>query len=203
MDLRAVELLCSRLCHELVNPIGAIRNGIELIEEMGGDTADEAIALIAHSANQAKRRLQLLRLAYGAAGADGGSSFADARQAAVSYFDGAKVALDWPLARLEAVDAGRAGLAKMILNLLMLGEEALPYGGTVSVQAQGGVRVLVQGRAAGLRPEIRQALDGRVAAGDLTPRTIHAYATGRFAEQYGLRLGVVEAAERLELSLGP
>ena len=61
LDMRVVELLCSRLCHELVSPVGAINNGVELIEEMGAEMADEAIGLIAHSADQASRRLRLLR----------------------------------------------------------------------------------------------------------------------------------------------
>jgi histidine phosphotransferase ChpT len=95
MDIRVAELLCSRLCHELVSPVGAINNGVELIEEMGEDMAEEAIALISHSAGQAARRLRLLRLAYGAAGGEGAVGFADAQQAATAYFADGKISLDW------------------------------------------------------------------------------------------------------------
>ncbi|HEV7371959.1 histidine phosphotransferase family protein [Arenibaculum sp.] len=204
MDIRVAELLCSRLCHELVSPIGAINNGVELIEEMGEDMTDEAIALIAHSAGQAARRLRLLRLAYGAAGAGGTAGFADAQQAASAYFTGGKISLDWPPGRLPDALAERRGAAKMLLNLLVLGEEALAYGGTLRVDADGGgPSVVAEGRAAGLRPETRAALEGSVAVDALSPRTVHAFATGSFAASYGFRLDVVPGTERLELRLNP
>ena len=75
VDLRVLELVCSRICHDLVSPVGAVNNGIELIREMADDDApssgleSEALALIAHSAEQGSRRLRVLRIAYGAAGA--------------------------------------------------------------------------------------------------------------------------------------
>ncbi|MBM3540521.1 MAG: hypothetical protein FJX51_00610 [Alphaproteobacteria bacterium] len=68
LDLRAVELLCSRLCHDLVSPVGAISNGVELLTEMGPD--EEALALVGQSAQAAATRLKFYRVAYGAAGAD-------------------------------------------------------------------------------------------------------------------------------------
>lgn len=68
LDLRAVELLCSRLCHDLVSPVGAISNGVELLTEMGPDA--EALTLVGQSAQAAANRLKFYRVAYGAAGAD-------------------------------------------------------------------------------------------------------------------------------------
>src|SRR3954468_5609680 len=100
LDIRVVELLSSRLCHELISPVGAINNGVELIEEMGAEMADEAIGLIAHSADQASRRLRLLRLAYGTAGSDK-SNLTEVAQAADGYFAGGKIKLEWPPGRIE------------------------------------------------------------------------------------------------------
>lgn len=202
-DIRVAELLCSRLCHELVSPVGAINNGVELIEEMGAEMADEAIGLIAHSADQAARRLRLLRLAYGAAGSESGAGVADAQQAASAYFSQSKVTLDWPVGRLPADHAQRRGVAKMTLNLLVLAEEALPYGGTARVESgASGLTVVVEGRQAGLRPDTKAALAGSVTPDALTPRTVHAYATGRFAEYYDLSTSLSEAPDQLAISLG-
>ena len=114
LDIRVVELLCSRLCHELISPVGAINNGVELIEEMGAEMADEAIGLIAHSADQASRRLRLLRLAYGTAGSDK-SGLAEAAQAAEGYFAGSKIKLEWLPGRLEQAGSSspaRKGVAQ-------------------------------------------------------------------------------------------
>ena len=133
LDIRVVELLCSRLCHELVSPVGAINNGVELIEEMGADMADEAIGLIAHSADQASRRLRLLRLAYGAVSSDK-SGLAEVAQAADGYFAGSKIKLDWPPGRLEQASELQPGTGKVLLNLVILAEEALAYGGRIVVE---------------------------------------------------------------------
>ncbi len=190
LDIRVTELLCSRLCHELVSPVSAINNGVELIEEMGEDMAEEAIKLIAHSADQAARRLRLLRLAYGAAGSDA-SSMADAQQAAESYFAGGKIRLDWPAGRIEAGAPLKRGSAKLLLNLTILAEEALAHGGTVAVErSAGGLTVTANGRSAALRPEVEVALGGGVASGDLSPRSVHAFATGRFAAYFDLPLAL-------------
>ena len=198
LDIRVVELLCSRLCHELVSPVGAINNGVELIEEMGADMADEAIGLIAHSADQASRRLRLLRLAYGAASSDK-SGLAEVAQAAEGYFAGSKIKLEWPPGRLEQASQLQPGIGKVLLNLIILAEEALAYGGRIVIEpgSDGNPRVAAIGRNAGLKAEAAQALTGDIAIETLTPRTVHAYVTGRFAQH--LNLKVVTAQESMEL----
>jgi len=203
LDLRVVELLCSRLCHELVNPVGAVNNGVELIEEMGADMADEALKLIAHSAQQAQGRLKVLRLAYGAAGTEL-SSFGEIRTNIEKYLAGSKIGLDWPSGAVDDALASRRGTAKVLLNLLIMGEAALAYGGTLALSSgNGAVTVSARGRGASLKPDIREALDGGCTPADLKPTTVHAYATGRFAEAYGLTVTPVEAPERLDLVLRP
>src|SRR3546814_11548736 len=71
VDMRVIELLASRLCHDLVSPIGAASNGAELIGEIEETMRDEVVALIAQSARQASARLQFYRMAFGFAGTDG------------------------------------------------------------------------------------------------------------------------------------
>jgi histidine phosphotransferase ChpT len=189
LDIRVVELLCSRLCHELVSPVGAINNGVELIEEMGAEMADEAIGLIAHSADQASRRLRLLRLAYGAAGGDR-AGLDEAAQAAEAYFAGGKIKLEWPSGRLDQSGQLLSGTGKVLLNLAILAEEALAYGGRIVVgpDPDGHPLVTAAGRNAGLKAETMQALSGDIAVESLTPRTVHAYVTGCFARHVNLTL---------------
>jgi histidine phosphotransferase ChpT len=206
LDMRVLELVCSRLCHELVSPVGAINNGIELIEEMGQEMAEEAIGLIAHSADQASRRLRVLRLAYGAAGGEGGLD--DAAKAAAAYFAGGKIALDWPATGL-APPTGRRGLAKLLLNLTVLGEEALPHGGTITIragtpavpEASAPVHVTAAGTKAGLRPESAAALAGGIDGDALSARNIHAFITRRFATQYGFGLDAAFETGRAVFSI--
>ena len=70
VDRRIAELLCSRICHELVAGIAAINNGVELISEIDPTMFDEAMGLIGSSAKQASARVQYYRMAYGYAGHD-------------------------------------------------------------------------------------------------------------------------------------
>ena len=194
LDIRVVELLCSRLCHELVSPVGAINNGVELIEEMGAEMADEAIGLIAHSADQASRRLRLLRLAYGAASSDK-SGLAEVAQAADGYFAGSKIKLEWPPGRLEQASQLQPGTGKVLLNLVILAEEALAYGGRIVVapDSDGHPAVTALGRNAGLKPEAIQALSGDIEVESLTPRTVHAYVSGRFTQHLNMKVKTLQA----------
>ncbi|MDZ5646044.1 histidine phosphotransferase family protein [Nitrospirillum sp. BR 11828] len=210
LELHVVELLCSRLCHDLISPVGAIANGVELIEEMGQSMADEAMSLIADSADQAARRLRLFRLAYGAAGNSGSFTAAEARTVLGAWFRGGRVRLDWPADVMPKPDDG---LLKLALNLGLLAEEAMPHGGVVTIAAAGGggeadgggkpaLSVTAEGPVLNLRDEVRLALDGALAQADLTPRSVQAYVTGRFAEQCGWRIAIdAKAPEALRFLL--
>jgi histidine phosphotransferase ChpT len=93
----------------------------------------------------------------------------------------------------------------MALNLLVLGEESLAYGGRLRVAVAGEtVTIAAEGRAARLSEEQAAALTGEVAGEGLTPRSVHAHVTGLFARSYGFAVDVAQAGEgRLELRLAP
>ncbi|MDE1148268.1 MAG: histidine phosphotransferase family protein [Azospirillaceae bacterium] len=204
LDLNVVELLCSRLCHDLISPVGAIANGVELIEEMGQSMADEAMSLIADSADQAARRLRLFRLAYGAAGGSSAFTAAEARTVLSAWFRGGRVRLEWPA---DVMPKAEDGLLKLALNLGLLAEEALPHGGVVTVAGPEGAAPLsltAQGPKVGLREEVQAALDGAVPQSELTPRSVQGYVTGRFAEQCGWRIVTgAKGPDGLRFSLEP
>lgn len=187
VSIRALEILCSRLCHDLVGPIGAINNGVELLDE-AGDGGGEAMDLIADSAESAAARLRLYRLALGAAGGQGALSGAEGRGALEGWFRGGRVRLEWAVPRLESPPHG---LVKLAILAALMAEEALPRGGTVRVD--GGdrdLRISALGAGCGLRPEMRQALDGAVEDADLSPRSILSFIVPRFALAYGLEFAV-------------
>lgn len=192
IGVRAMELLVSRLCHDLVGPIGAINNGVELVEEGGTDGNDDALELIGDSAQVAARRLHMFRLAFGAAGAQDGLGLADARAVLEGWFRGGKVAFTWGVANPPPMPRG---LLKLVFTAAILAEEAMPQGGSLVLSAgPDGVQLAGEGKAAGFREEVRLALAGQAVEDELTPRAVIAHAAMRMAEAYAIRL----AAEQPE-----
>ncbi|HLG86485.1 MAG TPA: histidine phosphotransferase family protein [Alphaproteobacteria bacterium] len=191
VDLRVLELVCSRICHDLVSPVGAVNNGVELIREIaeeessGGGLEAEALALIAHSAEQGSRRLRVLRLAYGAAGAD--ASWEEIRGAIGQFFTGSRIAFTWPPEIDFQLPENVRGFGKVLINAVLLAADSLGQNGQITVEARSnGATVAAVGSAPALDAERTAALAGRTAAADLDPRSIHAYVTARFAAHYGI-----------------
>ncbi len=193
IDLRVAELLTSRLCHDLVGPIGAVSNGMELLNDGGLDMADDALKLIQNSADQASSLLQFYRMAYGMAGNRQGGDLTPLRDVAAQYFARLKVSLDWSAGPAPQGLSDLAG--KLVLNMLVLAAEALPRGGTAGVilSAEGrtnDITVLAVGPDAALRDETRAGLADAVAVDDLTPQSVHAYFTRLVARRLGAELKV-------------
>lgn len=187
LDLRVLELLAARLCHELVSPVGAINNGVEILEEDDPEFVRDAVELIGQSARRAGKRLQFYRFAYGsrAGAATGGPSPAEL---VVGLLDGGKVICDWSATTLPL------DWQKLACNMVVLAAEVLPRGGTVAVRPLGagasGVEVVASGETLNATPEMRSAIGPEVVVDDLTSRTIHAYFTARLAEGMGAVLVV-------------
>ncbi len=189
-DMRVLELLTARLCHELTGPIAAIGNGAELLADDDAGFAQEAAALIADSARRAGSRLQFYRFAYGFGGA-GPAAGAAPCDLAAGFFAGARIACDYPRpVRNLPLDWQKLGC-----NLLLVGSEALPRGGALALDAgPAGPGLEVIGEAAALSPEAEAALTLSAPVAALTPRTVQSYFTGLVARTLGRRL-VIAAAE--------
>ena len=134
LDLAA--LVCSKVCHDVISPVGAIVNGLEVLEEDNDPTMrDFALDLIRKSARQASARLQFARLAFGAAGSAGAAiDLGDAEAVAKGMFVDDKVALSWNGPRL-LLPKNRV---KLLLNLVVLATAAIPRGGSIAVEITGG-----------------------------------------------------------------
>jgi len=123
--------LCSRVCHDVISPVGAITNGLEVLEEENdAEMRGFAMDLIKKSAAQASAKLQFARLAFGAAGSAGMQiDLADAEAVTRAFLAGSKVQLSWSGPR--AVMAKNN--VKLMLNLVLTGQQAIPRGGMLAV----------------------------------------------------------------------
>ena len=186
---RVLELMASRICHDLVSPVGAIGNGVELMEELGEDAGGEAVQLIANSAKQAGIRLKAFRLSYGAAGTDKNIGFKDIREAFVDLLSSSRVEAEFESDIGVKFSMPPLGFFKVLLNLLILAEECNHGEGRMAVtvmDGNAGLRIKVTGKNSNFRGDAEAALRGDVSAEDLDPRSVHAYLTGRFAAHFGL-----------------
>ena len=194
IDTQILEVLASKICHDLISPIGAVNNGVELMEDMGPDAGPEAAALIAFSAQQASAKLQAFRMAYGVGGADPTIKPEDVHKA-IELIVGhdKKIRQDWnPNAPLGINAEGERlkGFCKMLICAIMMGMECLPKGGTISVVPGNGgeAAVIARGENAGLRGQSAEALALKLDIAGLDPKYVHAYMTGLLAARYSFAL---------------
>ncbi len=201
VDHRVAQLLCSRLCHDIAGPAGAVTTGLELIDEGAGDVADEALDLVRRSARQVIARLSFLRIAFGSAGIGSATTLAEMKSLASEHLDGGLVALDWPLDDLAPPNSKIAPPGGMlILNMLLLGVDALPRGGNLEVRFADvggalGLAITAKGQGAVLRPELRDAmrLDADIAS--LSARSVPAHCVSQIAGDLGIDIEISDGDE--------
>jgi histidine phosphotransferase ChpT len=188
---RVLELIASRICHDLVSPVGAVNNGVELMQELGEDAGDEAVKLISDSAQQASIRLKAFRLSYGAAGTDKNIGFKEIREAFSDLLKAGRVQAEFEPDLGVKFSMPPRGFFKCMLNLLVLAEECNHGEGKITVSAlegNKGIKVLVTGKNPGFRDGAESALRGETTPDNLDPRSVHAYIVGRFAAYFGFDL---------------
>ncbi|NWH07962.1 MAG: histidine phosphotransferase [Alphaproteobacteria bacterium] len=187
-DLDLASLVVSRVCHDLISPVGAIVNGLEVIaDDDDPELRTQALALIARSAAQASAKLQFARLAYGASGSRGDIlPIGDVREVARLLFADSKVSLDWKAEEIELPKA----FVRALANLVMLGQECLPRGGVVTVLAENspnGVQLVVkaQGQGARLAEDQRAALMGETTLETVESRAMCGFVLGLLLRGFG------------------
>lgn len=191
LDLRVLELLSSRLCHELISPVMAINNGLELLSMDSDQMSTEVADLLTDSGRVAAGRLQFYRLAYGLGGQDTQPVAAsEIRGLCDGVLSDSRCDFSWSDADThEAVDRRRA---KLLMNMVLIGAETAPRGGTVQPVevSPAGIALHVAGDEIRITEEIDQALDPACTTDSLTPRTIHPYYSRVLASSLGLALSV-------------
>lgn len=186
-DLAA--LLCSRLCHDMLSPVGALNNGLELLRgEKDPEMRKQCIELLERSAQTSAAKLKFFRLAFGAAGGYGQHVQTDEPRSLLEALVAAndRVEFNWAVNADELPKPA----VKVLLNLAAIGLDALPRGGTLDVGAEvrdGATEIAV--RAAGPKiafdPDIGRALDGKLAESELSGRTAPAWMIHLIAQETG------------------
>ncbi len=204
-DLELAALISSKICHDVIGPVGAIYNGLEILDEDADlDAQSYALEVIRKVTQQASARLQFARFAFGAAGSAGAViDLGTAEQISRGFFDEEKHTLTWQ---------GPAGhmpkdRVKLLLNLIACARTALPRGGVVAVTIAGDMeapefRLDCTGTSMRSPQHLAEFIDG-TAAPALDPMTIQAYYTWRLAENAHMRLRIEKLDDAVVLSATP
>lgn len=202
LDLGA--LLVSRVCHDLISPVAAISNGLEILaDEDDAAMKMHAMKLIEHSVGQAKARLLFARLAFGAMGSAGAEiDLGEVGQVAADFFRTGKAKLDWQMPAI-AVDKE---IIRVILNLAALGADCIPRGGSLVVKGEQVkdkfmASITAKGLKANLAPDIKEGLALQIPQEDLTGRTIAPFVTALLAQKIGteIRYSIVDDVIKFEV----
>jgi histidine phosphotransferase ChpT len=204
MDLAA--LLCSRVCHDVISPVGAIVNGLEVLEdEKDPEMREVAIELIKKSANAASARLQFCRLAFGAAGSIGASvDTGDAESVTRALIANDRTTLVWNPAR-QFVAKNKV---KLLLNLNLIALSAIPRGGVVTIDFAGqdetfALHIEAKGPNARLAHGVADLIVGRPESGAVDAHTIQPFFAGLVARDCGMRVTVATAPETVTMEALP
>jgi histidine phosphotransferase ChpT len=184
LDRRVLELLIARLCHDLAGPVAAVGNGAEMLADDDPGFAEEALRLVADSADAAASRLAFYRFAFGVG--DDGAVAASPSDLAARFFAATAIACDYaPSARLLPPT-----WQQLACNLLLVGADGLPRGGTLTLCADAGGGLILEavGEQAALAPELAAALSLALPVTALSPRTVTAFLAAVFAGALGSRL---------------
>lgn len=201
LDLAA--LLCSRVCHDLISPVGAIVNGLEVLEEEKDEATKEfALDLIKKSARTASAKLQFCRIAFGAAGSAGAQiDLGDAETIARGFLEDDKTKLAWNLPRALSPK----NRVKLLLNMLVIAGQAIPRGGRISVDPVGsgesmGFTVTAAGTNAKVPPAVPALLTGEASGEGLDAHRIQPFYAGLLARASGVKATIAMDGEAVVLT---
>jgi histidine phosphotransferase ChpT len=200
--LELAALLCSRVCHDLISPVGAIVNGLEVLDDNPKPEDREfSLDLIRKSARTASARLQFCRLAFGAAGSAGAQiDLGDAQNMARGHIEDAKTSIVWNLPRV-LLPKNRV---KLLLNMMVIAQQTIPRGGVITVNPIGdgettSFRLLAAGLNARLPQNIADILSGAHAAA-VDAHAVQPYYTRLLAQACGLNVTLAVEAEGISVT---
>jgi len=192
-DIDFASFLVSRVCHDLVGPMGAVVNGLEVLEdERDAAMRADALKIVSQSATQALARLQFLRIAFGAAGSAGAElDLGEIGRLVSGLMAGTKVKLEWQASRAN----WPKDWAKLLMNATMLAADCLPRGGQVQVATSGtgeppSFKIHASGPHAKVLEEVDKAVRGEADHGPVDARGIQPFLTHKIAHGLAARLTV-------------
>jgi histidine phosphotransferase ChpT len=201
LDLAA--LLCSRVCHDLISPVGAIVNGLEVLEEAKDEeTKNFALDLIKKSARTGSAKLQFCRIAFGAAGSAGAQiDLGDAETISRGFLEDDKTKLAWNLPRALLAK----NRVKLLLNLLLIAGQTVPRGGQLTVDPIGagesmGFKVSAAGTNAKFAPATAALLAGDSGGTALDAHRIQPFYAHLLAQSAGVTAAMAMEGETVVVS---
>lgn len=210
ISLSSIELsalLASWICHDIISPAGAIYNALEILEdELEDSSGREAFEHAKKSAAKTSTKLQFSRMAFGASGSlSAGLDSGEAERLAISYCELEKATLTWTGQRVIFPK----NQIKLVLNMILIGLEAVPRGGTLAVAlGEEGGKIAVTLRAKGLNaripkgiPDLFRGLIEKEAI--LDPRAVQPYFTGLLAQAVGVELTINQDGDDIVLEAKP
>ena len=204
-DLPILELVCSRLCHDLISPVGAVGNGLELMAEEGDDELlQDARRLVESSTQRASALLQMYRCAYGNAGNQSSFGAGEAFKMAREAIDANRIELR---ADLPAVASWPKGFGKVLLNAILTTVEWMPRGGVLSLSAtesdgKAAFGLTAEGQQATCSSDVTRLLALDRAGIELTAHNIQPYLTGLIASHHKYRLEPSQPAAGMAILQG-
>lgn len=199
-DLAA--LLCSRVCHDIISPVGAINNGLELLDEGGAD--EDAMNLIRASARNASARLQFARIAFGAAGSAGMQiDTGDAEAVATAFIKNEKPELTWIGSRAYLPK----NKVKLLLNLLLVANAAIPRGGKLTVTIENAetepkFTLVAKGPMVRVPPKFLEFHSGKKPEEAIDAHAVQPYYALLLAHETGMTINIRATAEEITLTAG-
>jgi histidine phosphotransferase ChpT len=178
--MKFAELLCSKLCHDLISPIGAINNGLEFLTEDSNDMLDDATKLIASSARQASDRLTYFRMALGVGGSDDTVAFEPVLNLVENLALEKKLGIVWVNIQTYVHSNISKLSGKLLLNLALIAFDCLPRGGNVEITIGSNSKFLdlvitVDGDKCNLRDDVKLGLSTKFDTESLTIRNVLAF----------------------------
>jgi histidine phosphotransferase ChpT len=202
-EIEFAALMVSRVCHDLVGPLGAVVNGMEVLEdERDPAMRADAIKLVTMSAEQALARIQFMRIAFGAAGSAGAElDLGEIGRLVSGLLEGGKIQLTWNVPRvIWAKD-----WAKLLMNATLLAADCLPRGGTVTVEASAdplspSFHIRAQGLNARVTDDVDHAIKGE--AQNVDARHVQPFLTYKLSNSVGAKLTIMPMEGAVELIAG-
>lgn len=200
--LELAALIGSRICHDIISPVGAITNGLEVLEEEKDESMREfAMDLIKKSSGQASAKLQFARLAFGASGGAGAEiDMMDAGRCAASFLEREKAELDW---QVKAPMLGKHE-AKLLLNLLIIAANAVARGGVLRVTAERSedetvMRIVAEGDRAKCAAGVREVITTGARPNPLDAHSVQPLYTVLLARAANMAITASEEENRVVL----
>jgi histidine phosphotransferase ChpT len=204
-DIDFASYLVSRVCHDLVGPMGAVVNGLEVLEdESDAQMRADALRIVTQSAEQALAKLQFVRIAFGAAGSHGAElDLAETGRLIDGLLSATKVRLDWRVPQAT----WPKDWAKLLMNGVMLAADSLPRGGHVEVGTSDAgalpcFRIHARGPAVKLMEQVKDTALGDGTPDQVDARTIQPLLLHRLAATLGTDLVIKQDTEGLDIVAG-